>query len=88
LVNNRRSEFDIIRQILKLTREGAKKTEILYQSNMSYIQLQNYLFYLIDKNILEEQIVKENGGMRKIYRNTDKGSNLLTDINKTLSYFQ
>ena len=88
MVNNRRSEFDIIRQILKLTREGAKKTEILYQSNMSYIQLQNYLFYLIDKNILEEQIVKENGGMRKIYRNTDKGSNLLTDINKTLSYFQ
>ena len=32
----RRSEIEIIGEILQLTKDGAKKTEILYKSNMSF----------------------------------------------------
>jgi len=49
MVNNRRSEIDIIGEILNLSRDGAKKTEILYQGNLSYTQLQKYLPFLLKK---------------------------------------
>ena len=89
MVNSRRSEFDIISEILKLSNDGARKTEILYQGNLSYTQLQNYLYFLIDKGIIEEKIVSNgNGGMTKIYKSTEKGLNLLSDINKTMSYLR
>ena len=88
MVNRRRSELDIINQILSLSQNGAKKTEILYQGNLSYSQLQNYLLFLLEKNILEEQIVKNDHGHFKIYKNTKKGENLLQNIKLTLSYFE
>jgi len=88
MVNRRRSELHIINEILKLSRKGAKKTEILYQGNLSYSQLQNYLLFLLEKNILEEKIVKKDNGQSRIYKITKKGDDLLEDIGKTLSYFE
>lgn len=88
MVNRRRSELDIISEILTLSRNGAKKTEILYQGNLSYSQLQSYLLFLLEKNILEEKIVDKENGHSKIYKITKKGDNLLEDISKTLSYFE
>ncbi len=88
MVNNRRSEFDIISDIIKLSRNGAKKTEILYQGNMSYNQLQSYLVFLVDKNILEIKNEENGNGNSKIYYCTDKGYNLLNDIDRALSYFK
>jgi len=89
LVNNRRSELDIIGDILQLSQNGAKKTQILYQGNLSYSQLNEYLYFLIEKEILEEIPKNINGNENhKIYKSTKKGHNLLIDINKTLSYFR
>ena len=82
MVNRRRSELDIISEILTLSRNGAKKTEILYQGNLSYSQ------FLLEKNILEEKIVDKDNGHSKIYKITKKGDDLLEDISKTLSYFE
>lgn len=36
MANKRRSEIQIIGEILDLSKNGAKKTEILYQNNMSF----------------------------------------------------
>ncbi len=90
MVNNRRSELDIISEILTLSKNGAKKTEILYQGNMSYSQLQDYLFFLIEKDVLVEKTVNSgNGnGNSRIYMITEKGHNLLIDLNKTLAYLR
>lgn len=88
MVNGRRSEFEIIKKILDLSKDGAKKTELLYQGNLSYNQLKSYLFILIEKNILEVLEVKNNGNLSKIYKITKIGYDLLNDINKTLEYFK
>ena len=88
MVNNRRSELDIISELLKLSKGGAKKTELLYQGNLSYVQLKGYLMFLMEKNILEERIEKNGHGFSKMYYMTEKGGNLLVDINRTLSYFK
>ena len=86
MVINRRSEIEIIGQILSLSRDGAKKTEILYQSNLSYMQLQSYLPFLLEKNILEEFTVDDNGCLSKLYKITEKGSYLLEYIGKVLMH--
>jgi len=89
MANKRRSEIQIIGEILDLSKNGAKKTEILYQNNMSFSQLQDYLSYLIGKDIIEEIIVtNDNGTVSKTFINTEKGNNLLEDINKILLYFR
>ena len=88
MVNNRRSEFEIIGKLLDLSRYGAKKTELLYQGNLSYTQLTGYLSFLVEKNILVEIEVKNNGNNGKLYKLTGKGQLLLGDINKTLSYLR
>ena len=87
MVNNRRSELEIMSKILVLSRKGAKKTELLYQGNLSYSQLKNYLSFLLEKNLLEENIVRNNGSFGKFYKLTEKGLIFLKDADKVLVYF-
>ena len=87
--NKRRSEIEIVEEILDISRDGAKKTEILYKSNMSFSQLKNYLSCLLEKNLIEESMVLNGNGIpAKIYVNTEKGNDLLGDINKIMAYFK
>jgi len=87
-VNNRRSEFEIIGRILDISKEGAKKTEILYKGNFSYSQLTEYLTFLLNRKILEEKITKNKTNNGKYYIITQKGKDLLVNINKTLSFLE
>lgn len=84
MVNNRRSELEIIDRILDVSKSGAKKTEILYYSNLSYMQLKSYLGFLMEKNILEEKEVKDNGNVYKLYKPTEKGFVFHNDLKKVL----
>jgi predicted transcriptional regulator len=89
MFNKRRSEIQIINDILSLSKKGVKKTEILYQNNMSYSQLQTYLKFLLDKQIIRENIIiNEKGSSKRIYINTEKGNNLFEEIQKILQYFK
>ena len=87
MFNKRRSEIQIIEEILGIAQQGARKTEILYKGNMSFLQLNNYLSYLIEKDVISEDLVsKGNGSTSKIYTTTEKGEDLLGDIAKVLTY--
>ena len=88
MVNGRRSEFEIIKKILDLSKDGAKKTKLLYQGNLSYNQLKSYLLILVEKNILEINLVNDNGKTNKYYKITKKCYDLLNYIKKTLDYFK
>lgn len=89
MFNKRRSEIQIIGSILDVSKNGVKKTEILHQNNMSFSQLQNYLSFLIEKNVIEENIVSNgNGTSSRMYVTTTKGCNLLDDINNLYKYFE
>lgn len=90
MFNKRRGEIEIIGEILDLSQKGAKKTEILYKNNMSFIQLNNYLSLLKKKEIIREDLVPNDDGqtLNSVYVTTEKGNHLLNDINKILSYFE
>lgn len=51
--NNRRSDMEIIATILDIARQGVNKTNILYKANLSYVQLKNYIGFLLEKDLLE-----------------------------------
>ena len=87
MVNNRRSELEIMGKLIELSKEGARKTDLLYKGNLSYSQLQGYLRFLLDKDIVEERIVKSNGNNGKYYYTTDKGFEVLRDVRKVLDHF-
>ena len=88
MVNNRRSELEIINKILILSKEGAKTTELLYQGNLSYTQLKSYLSYMLERNLLEENTIRDNGNSNKYYKPTEKGLFFLRDVHKVMTYLK
>ena len=77
-VNRRRSDIEIIADMLKVGENGAGKTEIMYSANMSYSQIQKYLGYLIGQGFIDKIMV---GNPSVTYRVTDNGLKLLQLIN-------
>jgi len=49
--NNRRS-LDIVRDMLSVASVRARKTRIMYQANLSFVQLEKYLHALLEKGLL------------------------------------
>ena len=89
MLNNRRSEIEIIRDILLRSQSGAKKTEIMYQVNLSFFQLNSYLNSLLRIELLMERPIQFNGnGLGKEYVTTEKGTECLSSINSTIMYFK
>ena len=76
VMKGRRSNIHIIAEILRLGE--AKKTEIMYSVNMSHSQLEKYLGFLLEKQLIEIN----NGSGRKLYRPTKRGARLLEDIDR------
>ena len=50
----RRDQICIIADILNIAKQGALKTQIMYKANLSFTQLNNYLTYLIEYNLITE----------------------------------
>jgi len=51
-MGNYRSRLDIIADILQVASQNAKKTQIMYQANLSYKVLQRYLREIIDASLI------------------------------------
>ena len=71
----RRGRFEIINEILTLCRTPTQKTHILYKCNLSYDQLQKYLGFLIENDLLT---FFEKGG-KSFYKTAKHGENFLDE---------
>ncbi len=54
-LNRKRSRLETIYTILTLSRQGIRKTHIMYRANLSHQQLVKYLKVLTTKNLLAER---------------------------------
>ncbi len=68
-----RSRLEIIADVLSVAREGAKKTQIMYQANLSYKLLTRYL-----KDVIDMGLVRMEG--ENTYELTEKGSDFLREF--------
>jgi len=48
-----RSSLDIVRDMLSVASVKARKTRIMYQANLSFVQLEKYLGDLLEKGLLD-----------------------------------
>ena len=82
-IERRRSSIEIIADILRLGEAG--KTEIMYSANMSFFQLQKYLKFLIQLQLIDKVTV---GNPIVTYRVTEKGVKLLQNIDSILKILE
>jgi len=80
-VNRRRSNIEIIAEMLKVGENGAGKTKIMYNANLSYSQIQKYLGYLISQGFINKL---ELGNPSVTYRVTESGRRLLSSIDSVI----
>lgn len=81
-VGRRRSNIEIIADMLRVGENGAGKTEIMYSANMSYSQIQKYLGYLVKQGFIGEVDI---GNPVVAYRVTERGMKLLKSIDSLMS---
>jgi predicted transcriptional regulator len=68
-----RSRVEILGDILSVAKGGAKKTHLMYKSNLSFAQLHLYLTFLLQKELIDERIEDET----RIYFTTMRGLEFL-----------
>ncbi|MEM2179060.1 MAG: winged helix-turn-helix domain-containing protein [Candidatus Methanomethylicaceae archaeon] len=75
MIENRknRNNIEIIANILEISKNGIKKTRIMYLAYLSFDLLKKYLNFLIDKNLLEYNSIE------KKYKTTNKGMEFLKE---------
>jgi len=67
--HTRRGRLSIIANILNVAKRGVLKTKIMYGASMSFTQLNEYLSFLLDANLLK---IVENPN-KSLYKTTKKG---------------
>ena len=79
--------MDIMAAILKITKEGILKTQIMYKANLSFTQLNDYLKFMLNNNLINQTNIEG----KEVYVVTEKGidflqrHNELTKLLKTCS---
>jgi predicted transcriptional regulator len=82
IFETKRSELEIVEEILSLAREETKKTWLMYQTNLCYSQFVLYLNFLIEKKFLEIHNGVAYG--TSTYMITEKGKQFLQSIDTVL----
>jgi len=80
-LNRRRSNIEIIAEMLKVGENGAAKTKIMYNANLSYTQVQKYLGFLMSQGFIDKV---EMGNPSVTYQMTESGLKLLESINSLI----
>lgn len=75
--NRRRSNIEIIAEMLRVGENGAGKTRIMYNANLSYKQIQKYLGYLTNQGFIDRIQL---GNPAVTYQVTESGQKLLQSI--------
>ena len=80
-LNQRRSNIEIIAEMLKVGENGAGKTKIMYNANLSYTQIQKYLGFLMGQGFINKM---ELGNPSVTYQVSENGLKLLESINSLM----
>ena len=75
----KRSEFEIIRDLLVIAKEGSCKTGLVYKGNLNFKIIKTYLEKLTKNRLILKHL--------DCYFTTEKGLEYINDFNKIPNYF-
>lgn len=78
---NNRGKIQIMADIVDLCKAGIRKTHLMYKGNLSYEQINRYLYELLEKELITQNL--DDGILT--YRATEKGRSFLQYYNMMLS---
>lgn len=78
---NNRGKIQIMADIVDLCKAGIRKTHLMYKGNLSYEQINRYLYELLEKELIIQNL--DDGILT--YRATEKGRSFLQYYNMMLS---
>ena len=84
LVITRRGHMDIIADILRVTKEGVKKTKIIFRARINSEQSKKYLSLMVRKGLIEA----EKRGTYVLYRVSEKGSKFLREYHELKEFLK
>jgi len=84
LFESKRSESDIISDILFETRDGIRKTQLMYKAKMSNTQLDRYLEKLIGLQIIKERNDGDDGIKYYLTSKGEKVESAMQQLNELL----
>jgi len=67
--SKRRDKLAIVANILEIAQDGTLKTQIMYKASLSFVQLNEYLEYMLQNNLLNKLEINN----REVYISTKKG---------------
>jgi len=70
--------MDIMTEILKIAKVGTLKTQIMYKANLSFTQLNDYLKFMLNSNL----IIQTSDYGKDVYMVTEKGLDFLQRHNE------
>jgi len=73
----RRNSLDICADILRVSKDGAKKTHLVYNANLNFNIVKKYM-----NELLENELLKQNGD--RFYQ-TEKGARFIAQYEELLS---
>ena len=76
-VVSNRTRVEILASILNVAEHGTLKTHIMYKANLSHRQLEKYLTFLQQNEMLREVVDEEMG--TRLFQITEKGIDFLKD---------
>lgn len=82
---NRRSDIQILMDILNLSLNGVKATHLMYKANLSYSTLRRYLSAALKRDLIVK-VCKVDGSVE--YHITDKGKLILQRLKEVNSVLQ
>jgi predicted transcriptional regulator len=84
LFSKKRDQLDIVNEILKVVKQGASKTRIMYDANLSFKGVTQYLSLLLESELL----LKIQEGYKPVYYVSEKGLTFLSSYTQLLRLLQ
>jgi len=81
IFEKKRSEIEILNEILITAQKKAKKTSLLYNTNLCYNHFTEYLNFLLEKNFID---IKNEIRSGNTYHITEKGEKFLNSIENVI----
>jgi predicted transcriptional regulator len=84
LFAKKRDPFDIVNAILKVGKQGASKTRIMYNANLSFKGVTQYLSFMMENELL----LKTHEDYKPVYYASEKGLTFLSSYTQLLQLLQ